>query len=88
MSSNEFMGMLIGAIVGILAPQAAFMNIFGNIFVGALKAIAPILVFVLIISSLASAGKGVGKQRLRHHTYGCSKQRGRRRFRIPQEQGC
>lgn len=55
-------GLLIGAIVGILAPQAAFMNIFGNIFVGALKAIAPILVFVLIISSLASAGKGVGKQ--------------------------
>ncbi len=55
-------GLVIGAVVGILAPGAAFMNIFGNIFVGALKAIAPILVFVLIISSLASAGKGLGRQ--------------------------
>ena len=33
-------GLVIGAVVGILAPGAAFMNIFGNIFVGALKAIA------------------------------------------------
>lgn len=55
-------GLVIGAVIGILAPGAAFMNIFGNIFVGALKAIAPILVFVLIISSLASAGKGLGRQ--------------------------
>lgn len=55
-------GLVIGAVVGFLAPGAAFMNIFGNIFVGALKAIAPILVFVLIISSLASAGKGLGRQ--------------------------
>ncbi len=55
-------GLVIGAVIGIFLPQATFMSIFGNIFVGALKAIAPILVFVLIISSLASAGRGVGRQ--------------------------
>lgn len=55
-------GLIIGAVIGILAPTASFMNIFGQVFVGALKAIAPILVFVLIISSLASAGTGLGKQ--------------------------
>ena len=38
------------------------MSIFGDIFVGALKAIAPILVFVLVIASLSSAGKGIGSR--------------------------
>lgn len=55
-------GLILGAVIGIFLPQATFMNIFGDVFVGALKAIAPILVFVLIISSLASASGGVGKQ--------------------------
>jgi len=54
--------LVIGALLGIFLPQATFINIFGNVFVGALKAIAPILVFVLVVSSLANAGKGVGKQ--------------------------
>ena len=35
---------------------------FGDIFVGALKAVAPVLVFVLVIASLASAGEGIGKR--------------------------
>ncbi len=55
-------GLVVGAVIGIFLPQATFMSIFGDVFVGALKAIAPILVFVLIISSLASASGGVGKQ--------------------------
>lgn len=54
--------LVLGALLGIFLPQATFINIFGNVFVGALKAIAPILVFVLVVSSLANAGKGVGKQ--------------------------
>ncbi len=53
-------GLVIGILLGLFVPQAAFVSVFGNIFVGALKAIAPILVFVLVISSLASAGKGIG----------------------------
>ncbi len=53
-------GIVIGAILGIFVPQASFVAIFGDVFVGALKAIAPLLVFVLVIASLASAGKGIG----------------------------
>jgi serine/threonine transporter len=36
------------------------VSVFGTVFVGALKAIAPVLVFILVVSSLASAGKGIG----------------------------
>ncbi len=53
-------GLVIGIVLGLFVPQAAFVAVFGNVFVGALKAIAPILVFVLVIASLASAGKGIG----------------------------
>ena len=55
-------GLVIGAILGVLAPQATVVSILGSIFVGALKAVAPILVFFLIISALANASSGVGKQ--------------------------
>jgi len=55
-------GLVIGVILGLLVPQATFIAIFGDIFVGALKAIAPILVFVLVIASLARAGEGIGKR--------------------------
>ncbi|MDF2486662.1 MAG: sodium:dicarboxylate symporter family protein [Herbinix sp.] len=48
-------GMVIGLILGLTIPQFAVVGILGNMFVGALKAIAPILVFVLVMSSLASA---------------------------------
>ncbi|MGI6094876.1 MAG: serine/threonine transporter SstT [Lachnospiraceae bacterium] len=55
-------GLAIGAILGVVAPQATVIIILGDIFVGALKAIAPILVFVLIISALANASTGIGSQ--------------------------
>jgi serine/threonine transporter len=55
-----FIGLVIGVVLGLFVPQAEFVNVFGNIFVGALKAIAPVLVFVLVIASLASAGEGIG----------------------------
>ena len=48
-------GMAIGLILGLTVPQFTAIGILGNMFVGALKAIAPILVFVLVMSSLASA---------------------------------
>ncbi len=53
-------GMAIGILFGLLLPQATFLKVFGDIFVGALKAIAPILVFVLVLSSLSTAGKNIG----------------------------
>ena len=55
-------GLAIGICLGLFVPQAAFVATLGQIFVGALKAIAPILVFVLVISSLASASVGIGKR--------------------------
>ena len=55
-------GLVIGVCLGIWVPGASFVTILGDIFVGALKGIAPILVFVLVIASLASAGNGIGKR--------------------------
>lgn len=53
-------GLIIGVLLGLFVPKAAFVTVFGDIFVGALKSIAPLLVFVLVVASLASAGKGIG----------------------------
>ena len=55
-------GLVIGAVLGIFVPAAGIIGTMGNLFVGALKAIAPLLVFVLVIASLASAGEGIGKR--------------------------
>ena len=55
-------GLVIGICLGLFAPEATLVGLFGSVFVGALKAIAPILVFVLVIASLANAGKGIGKR--------------------------
>ena len=57
-------GLVIGAILGLLVPGASWIAILGTLFVGALKAIAPILVFVLVASSLANA-KGGGMAKFR-----------------------
>lgn len=46
-------GILIGILAGIFVPQLKFLGIFGDLFVGALKAVAPVLVFALVSSSLA-----------------------------------
>ncbi|WP_207705040.1 serine/threonine transporter SstT [Candidatus Enterococcus ferrettii] len=51
-------GIIIGAILGIVVPQWTFIAILGDLFVGALKAIAPILVFVLILASVAKHQTG------------------------------
>lgn len=51
-------GLVIGAILGFAFPQLTWLSILGDLFVGALKAIAPILVFVLVASSLANAKGG------------------------------
>ena len=55
-------GLVIGVLLGVFVPGATVVAIFGEVFVGALKAIAPVLVFVLVISSLSRAGKGIGKR--------------------------
>ncbi len=51
-------GLVIGAILGFAVPGMTWIGVFGELFVGALKAIAPILVFVLVASSLANSKGG------------------------------
>ncbi|MDI9242033.1 serine/threonine transporter SstT [Fusibacillus kribbianus] len=53
-------GMIIGVVLGLLVPQFKVVSILGSVFVGALKAIAPVLVFVLVMSALANASVGIG----------------------------
>ena len=55
-------GIVIGLCLGLWVPNANFVTVLGDLFVGALKAIAPILVFVLVTASLGSAGKGIGSR--------------------------
>lgn len=57
-------GLIIGAVLGVVLPQLTVLKILGSLFTGALKAVAPVLVFVLVMSSLASAkGEGTGNMK-------------------------
>ncbi|QIZ77046.1 serine/threonine transporter SstT [Ferrimonas lipolytica] len=48
-------GLIVGIILAAVAPQTALSaGIFGSLFVSALKAVAPILVFILVASSIAN----------------------------------
>ena len=53
-------GLIIGAFLGLTTPQWTGISILGTIFVSALKAIAPVLVAVLVAVSIAKAGGGLG----------------------------
>ena len=55
-------GLVIGAALALVCPKQAWIGIFGDIFVGALKAIAPILVFVLVSSALAQSHDKMGSR--------------------------
>lgn len=53
------MGLIIGIILVLIAPEkASGITILGDLFVGALKAIAPILVFVLVMAAVLQHKKG------------------------------
>ncbi|HJJ28765.1 MAG TPA: serine/threonine transporter SstT [Methanocorpusculum sp.] len=53
-------GLVIGVLFALFFPQLTAISMLGTLFVGALKGIAPVLVFVLVVSALAN-GKGHGK---------------------------
>ena len=53
-------GMIIGIAFALSVPGNTVLPIFGKVFVGLLKGIAPILVFVLVISALANASGNIG----------------------------
>lgn len=48
-------GLVLGALLGVFFPSIEILTLLGSLFVGALKAVAPILVFFLVISALANA---------------------------------
>ena len=51
-------GILCGALLAVLFPQASAIGLLGEIFVGGLKAIAPLLVFALVANALSQQKKG------------------------------
>lgn len=51
-------GLAVGIILGLIIPKAAAIGILGELFVGALKALAPLLVFFLVMHSLSQHQKG------------------------------
>ena len=53
-------GLVIGAVLGLVAPGWTWLGMLGTIFVSALKAIAPVLVAILVTASIARAGGGLG----------------------------
>ena len=55
-------GVILGAILALTFPQIDSITFLGTLFVGALKAIAPILVFILVTSSISKAQEGLGKK--------------------------
>ena len=55
-------GLAVGVILGLLIPNVTGISVLGQLFVGALKAVAPILVLVLVASSLANAKGGHAKK--------------------------
>ena len=57
-----FVGLVIGAALALAAPGWTWIGVFGKLFVGALKAIAPVLVAMLVISSIAKANGGLGSR--------------------------
>ena len=55
-------GVIIGAILALISPKMNGITFLGTLFVGALKAIAPILVFILVTSSISKAQEGLGNK--------------------------
>ena len=54
-------GLAAGVALALLVPEWTFVGLLGELFVGALKAIAPVLVALLVTSSLAS-GRGFDRR--------------------------
>ena len=53
-------GMVVGVCIALVSPTAAqAVSILGKLFVGALKAVAPVLVLVLVATAIATKPVGV-----------------------------
>ena len=50
--------MVVGAVLGLLVPKFTVIGLLGDMFVGGLKAIAPLLVFALVANALSQTREG------------------------------
>jgi len=61
-------GIILGALVGTFSPTlSSYASMLGDLFIGALKAIAPLLVFILILTSISTktfSGQGAKMKRV------------------------
>ena len=55
-------GLVIGAVLALAVPGAGWVGELGNLFVGALKGIAPVLVFVIVASALAQGSSKLDRR--------------------------
>lgn len=55
-------GLVVGVFLGMFFPQWTAVGILGKVFVSALKAVAPVLVAVLVAASIAKAKGGLGSR--------------------------
>lgn len=55
-------GIIIGAVLALTVPGHSIIAILGDLFVGALKAMAPVLVAILVMSSVATARNSIGSR--------------------------
>lgn len=59
-------GLVVGALIGWLMPSVGMsLGILGSIFVGALKAVAPVLVFCLVLSAITGYKSDGGKPQMK-----------------------
>lgn len=54
--------LVVGSLLGVLLPYLGWISHLGDVFVGSMKAIAPILVFSVVCSSVAQANENIGKR--------------------------
>ena len=55
-------GLVIGAALALICPGAVWLEEFGSLFVGALKGIAPVLVFFIVASALAQGSSKLDRR--------------------------
>ncbi len=55
-------GLLIGAALGLLVPGLPYINLLGTAFILSLKAVAPVLIMAIVITSLIGRSEGLGSR--------------------------
>lgn len=55
-------GLILGTVLALLIPRATWIGTLGDLFVGALKSLAPVLVFVIVASALAQGASKLDRK--------------------------